>query len=141
MVELSKGYLNLVEEVRTINEGAAEYMLRYAPLDESIGFDGYASTVSGAFIWYLTPQGQSFWTKIYNRIESREQTEAEPKEPLTIADLRRECFPQSYTWYARQPEKTKVPDTKMDNLLAALDKVMPEKAKFVEARFQPERKE
>lgn len=59
MRELSKEYLELVEKVRGIHSGAADYMLLEAPKLE----DFYScDDLSDCFLWERTPQGIQFWS-------------------------------------------------------------------------------
>lgn len=47
---------------------------------------------------------------------------------LTLADIRRDCFPKSYTWWTEQPEKIEVVDPRYDKVRGLVDKVLGKEA-------------
>ena len=49
-----------------------------------------------------------------------------PKE-LTMSDLRRDCFPKSYTWWTEQPEKVKVIDSFEEKVGTLVGKILGER--------------
>ena len=57
---------SLIEAVRAIDEGAADYLENEAPMLRS--YDP-ASTLSGLIYWSETPQGHEYWASIAKQLE------------------------------------------------------------------------
>lgn len=124
---LSAGYLALCNQVEEHSPAAADWMRKEAPYLKSFHDRDY---LLGCFNWSSTPQGQAFWLDLSTRPEKKPHLVGPPAPTLTMADLRRDCFPASYTWWLQQPEKVPVtppPESKEAALFRLLSKIMPKK--------------
>jgi hypothetical protein len=59
-------YLNLIANVKAISESAADYLLK-----EAIWLDSFNPThdLDSAFVWAYSPQGDAYWSAIYEDLE------------------------------------------------------------------------
>ena len=60
-----QAYLQLVENVRTIDPEAAEYMVLCAPHLNRFAFYG---DLPSAFMWSDTPQGYTYWSELNKKL-------------------------------------------------------------------------